>query len=139
MKRCMIWILIPIALASLSACAGAGGGVEDQAGLVAALEAAGAQVEPGDPISQPFFTPEGQSLLVNEADIQVFEYPDGQAMEAEASQVAPDGTSVGTTMVDWFAPPHFYKSGRILVLYVGDDQAVLDQLNNVLGPQFAGQ
>jgi hypothetical protein len=60
-------------------------------------------------------------------------------MEADAAQVAPDGGSIGTSMVTWVATPHFYKTGRILVLYVGDDQAILDLLEGALGPQFAGR
>jgi len=42
-------------------------------------------------------------------------------------------------MVTWMAPPHFFKSGQMLVIYVGDDAAVLDPLKVVLGEQFAGR
>ena len=60
-------------------------------------------------------------------------------MENEASQVAPDGGSIGTSMVSWMDAPHFYKTGRIIALYVGSDQTILDLLEKVMGPQFAGQ
>ena len=113
--------------------------VEDQAGLIAALQAAGATVEVGDPISQDFFGPEGNILKVNGADVQVFEYESADTMENEASQVAPDGGSIGTSMVSWMDAPHFYKTGRIISLYVGSDQTILDVLEMVMGPQFAGQ
>ena len=114
-------------------------GVEDQASLIAALQAAGATIEVGDPISQAFFSPEGNIIKVNGADLQVFEYESAEAMENEASQVAPDGGSIGTSMVSWMDAPHFYKTGRIIALYVGSDQTVLDLLEMVMGPQFAGQ
>jgi hypothetical protein len=42
-------------------------------------------------------------------------------------------------MVTWVAAPHFYQAGRILVLYVGDDPAILELLEGALGPQFAGR
>ena len=113
--------------------------VEDQAGLVAALEAAGATVEVGDSITQVFFSPEGNILKVNGADVQVFEYESVEAMENEASQVAPDGGSIGTSMVTWVDTPHFYKAGRIIVLYVGSDETILSLLEQMLGPQFAGR
>lgn len=113
-------------------------GVEDKTSLVAALEAAGATVVTGDSISQDFFTVEGSTIKVNGADIQVFEYGDTQALEKDASQVAPDGGSVGTSIMMWMDTPHFYKAGRILVLYVGSDQTTLSLLEKVLGPQFAG-
>jgi hypothetical protein len=42
-------------------------------------------------------------------------------------------------MVGWLAAPHFYKEGRTLALYVGDDQAILELLEGALGSQFAGR
>jgi len=113
--------------------------VEDQASFVAGLQAAGATVEVGDSVVQDFFTPEGQIVKVNGQDVHVFEYESAEAMEAEASQVAPDGGSVGTSMMMWMDAPHFYKTGRILVLYIGSDTAVLGLLDKVLGSQFAGR
>jgi len=100
---------------------------------------AGAQVEFGDPIQQDFFSVAGRILKVNLAEVPVFEYPSAEAMEADAAQVSADGGSVGTRMITWMAPPHFFKSGQMLVIYVGDDAAVLDPLKVVLGEQFAGR
>jgi hypothetical protein len=113
--------------------------VEDQASLLAALQAAGASADVGDSVIQDFFTPEGQIITVNGSDIQVFEYESAEAMEAEASLVASDGGSVGTSIMMWMDAPHFYKAGRILVLYIGSDAAILGFLENAMGPQFAGQ
>jgi hypothetical protein len=113
--------------------------VEDKESFSAALEDSGATVETGEPISQDFFTPEGSVIKVNGADVQIFEYESAETMENEASQVAPDGGSIGTTMVTWVDPPHFYKAGRIIVLYVGSDEVVLELLEKILGPQFAGR
>jgi hypothetical protein len=113
--------------------------IEDQASLIVALQAAGATVESGESITQAFFSPEGSIIKVNEADVQIFEYESTEAMENEASQVAPDGGSIGTTMVTWMDTPHFYKAGRIIVLYIGSDETVLGLLEKVLGAQFAGR
>lgn len=113
--------------------------VEDYASLIDSLRGAGATVEPGDQIEQPFLTVTGQIIQVNGADVQVFEYETAEQLEAEASQVAPDGGSTGTTMITWMATPHFFKAGRVLVLYVGDDQAILELLKGALGAQFAGR
>jgi hypothetical protein len=41
-------------------------------------------------------------------------------------------------MMMWMATPHFFKSGSLLVLYVGDDAEILDLLKDSLGDQFAG-
>lgn len=115
------------------------GVVEDRVGLISTLQAAGATVETGEPVSQVFFTPEGSIIKVNGADVQVFEYESMEAMESEASQVSSDGGSIGTTMVTWVDTPHLYKAGRIIALYVGSDPTVRDLLENTLGPQFAGR
>ena len=112
--------------------------VGDQASLVAALEEGGATVETGEPISQPFFSAEGHIIKVNGADVQVFEYESSEAMELDSSQIAPDGSSNATTMITWIDTPHFYKAGKIIVLYIGSDATVLDLLKGALGPQFAG-
>ncbi|MEW5829689.1 MAG: hypothetical protein AB1846_12420 [Chloroflexota bacterium] len=121
------------------AAASDGSPVEDLAGLDEALRDAGATVEMGEPVEQAFFAVPGQILRVNGADVQVYEYETAEAMEADAALVAPDGGSVGTSMVTWVAAPHFYKSGRILVLYVGEDGAVIELLERLLGSQFAGR
>jgi hypothetical protein len=113
--------------------------VQEKARLISALQASGATVEIGEPISQAFFTPEGSIIRVNGADVQVFEYESSEEMENEASQVAPDGGSIGTSMVNWVDAPHFYKVGRIILLYVGSDATVLDLLEAALGSQFAGR
>lgn len=113
--------------------------MEDKADLIEALQAAGAEVEPGDTIEQVFFSVPGEILQVNGTDVQVYEYESAEAMGTEASQVSQDGGSIGTSMINWMEAPHFFRSGRLLVLYVGEDQAILDLLQGILGEQFAGR
>lgn len=112
--------------------------IDDLDSLMEALRSAGASIEAGEDVEQPFFTAIGKILKVNGADVQVFVYDTAEAMEADAAQVAEDGGSIGSSMVTWMGPPHFYKLGRMIVLYVGDDQTVKTLLEGVLGPQFAG-
>jgi hypothetical protein len=151
MKYQFLFALLMVAAITVSGCGGNASAaisptattesqtVKGQVSLVATLQAAGATVEVGDPITQVFFGPEGNILKVNGADVQVFEYESAEAMENEAAQVAPDGGSIGTSMVTWMDTPHFYKAGRIIVLYVGSDETILGLLEKVLGPQFAGR
>lgn len=112
---------------------------EGQAELMNALQSAGATVELGDSVEQVFFSVTGRILKVNGADVQVFDYESAQAMEADTAQISEDGSEIRTSMVTWAEAPHFFKSGRILVLYVGEDAAILDLLKSALGEQFAGQ
>ena len=78
-------------------------------------------------------------ITVNGNDVQVYEYPDEAAADADAQLVSPDGSTVGTTMISFVAPPHYYKAGKLIVLYVGQDRDTLDLLKDLLGSQFAGQ
>lgn len=78
-------------------------------------------------------------IKVRGEDVQVFQYADAAATDAQAALVSRDGSKVGTTNIHWVAPPHFYKNGKIIVLYVGDDRQVLRTLEAVLGPPFAGK
>ena len=112
--------------------------VTDYAGLLEALGTGGATVEPSGSVSQPFLSVEGQSLTLGGEQFQVFEYADESAAAADAQLVSPDGSSVGTTMITWVAPPHFYRSGRLIVLYLGNNADTLRLLESLLGPQFAG-
>lgn len=115
-----------------------GGPVEDYVSLIDNLRASGATVEPVGEVEQAFFSVKGWIINVNGADVQVFEYADTAAAAAAAALVAPDGGSVGTTMVTWVETPHFYKLGKLIVLYVGTDAAVTTLLEKAFGPQFAG-
>ena len=149
MKRSVLYVLLVMFGIMVSACGGAPAAsasnaspepakVEDRASLVTALEEAGATVEIGEPLSQPFLSVEGNIIRVNGADVQVFEYANVEEMELESSQIAPDGRSNATTMISWIDTPHFYKSGRLIALYVGSDEAILGLLQGVLGAPFAG-
>lgn len=111
----------------------------DLPGLISALQRAGATVEKGDEVHQPFFSVEGRILRVNGEDVQVFPYRDEASAQREASLVSADGGTIGTTAVAWMGPPHFYRKGLLIVLYVGNTASVKDALQSVLGPQFAGR
>jgi hypothetical protein len=97
-----------------------------------------ASIEIGESISQPFFTPQGQIIKLHGEDVQVFEYGSEEEAKNEAMLVSADGSSVGTSVVTWKQTPHFYRSGRLIVLYVGNDLQVIETLTGLLGSQFAG-
>lgn len=113
--------------------------VTDLAGLIANLRAAGARVEPDEEVEQPFFSVTGTMIKVRGEYVQVFQYSNAAATDAQAALVSRDGSAVGTTKPLWVGPPHFYKKGRLLVLYVGDNDQALRALEVVLGRQFAGK
>ena len=126
-----------------------GGAVKDYVSLVDNLRAAGATVDPAGTASADFLALEKQLLTVNGEDIQAFEFGSAEEADAAAGGVSATGSSIVTTMADgtqmasmitWVAPqiPHFYKAGKLIVLYVGSDNDVIDALQEAMGPQFAG-
>ena len=111
--------------------------VEDYASLVAALRAAGAKVEPGGTAPQPFMPVPARLLEVDGEPVQVFELPDEESARLVAARIAPDASTVGQANVSWSDPPYFFRSGRIIVLYVGDDAATIARLTGLLGDPIA--
>jgi hypothetical protein len=123
------------------------GAVKDYVSLVDNLRAAGATVDPAGKASADFLAPEKQLLTVNGEDIQAFEFASAEEADAAAGGVSRTGTSIVTTMadgtqmasmVDWAKPSHFYKAGKLIVIYVGCDIDVIDVLRETMGSQFAG-
>ena len=112
--------------------------VDDLDALIRELRDKGATANIVGPFTQPFFSAPGRILRVNGEDVQVFEYENAAAAQEEAARVSPDGSSVGTTIITWVSTPHFYRSGEIIVVYVGSSGELLSLLDSVLGPQFAG-
>jgi len=100
--------------------------------------AQGVKVGRGGRVSQPFFSVSGQILAVEGEDVQVFRYATAAAARREAGRVSPDGSSVGTSTMSWMSTPHFFRKDNLIVIYVGDNAAVLRALAAVLGAQFAG-
>ena len=124
-----------------------GGPVKDYTSLVDNLRAAGAAIDPAGSVSQPFFAPQGQVFTVNGERVETFEFASAEEADAAAGGVSATGSSIVTTMADgtqmasmitWVAPAHFYKAGKLIVIYVGSDSDVIDALQDAMGPQFAG-
>ncbi|MCL5999606.1 MAG: hypothetical protein M1546_26605 [Chloroflexi bacterium] len=113
--------------------------VSDYVSFVDALRVRGITVKPAGDVSHEFFAVAGQVLNVPGGDIQVFEYADEAAAQQDAQKVGPDGSAIGTSMVTWVASPHFYRVGKLIVLYVGNDARVTSALEILLGKQFAGR
>src|SRR5215472_98178 len=116
--------------------------------LIAKLRASGAKVMPGAAINQPFLDIPGRMLVVNGEQLQVYEYASVADANQQAARISPDGTAfttvsssgmpVGATQVDWVRPPHLYKAGRVIVIYIGTNNTVMHLLAGILGKQFAG-
>jgi hypothetical protein len=86
-------------------------------------------------------TVDGYELRVNGTIINAFAFTDDQAAATYAAHITggnySDPTSHTVLVVDYAAPPHFYRVGKVIALYVGSDRAILRLLASALGPPFA--
>ncbi len=144
MKRLLVLIGLLLTACGSGPAQSHGGPVQDQVSLIDALRKT-VTVDISGTISQPFLNPQSGTTvrlsggaLTTPADLQLFEYRDASAADADARRISPDGSGTATTKVSWVAPPHFFLKGRVMVLYVGIDPAVVSLLTSVLGAPFAG-
>ena len=135
-KRLIIIVLM-LLMVVLSACAPNSPAANIQSGgldkLVEDLKDVGAQVEMSDPIEDSFFPVPGRAIRVNGKDVTVFEFADEAAQQAAAATINGGGFIIGNAMIDWVDTPHFWAKDRVIVLYVGKDQAQIDLLSGLLG------
>lgn len=111
--------------------------------LIISLEGTGYTVEAKD-AEESIYMGERKWLTVDETDnISVYIYESNEKMEKDASYISEDGFTYDNgkqaTITDWVSYPHFYKSDNIIVLYVGDNSEINNALEEIIGPQFAGE
>lgn len=124
-----------------------------QEAFAARLRGRGLTVERLSEAAQPYFRVHGARLrlsggpLAQPVELQAFSYPEPALAAEGAARVQPD-TSARWTEPDgrgrgmtstWVATPHFFHSDGTIVVYVGDDAALLTLLADLLGPQYAGR
>jgi hypothetical protein len=119
----------------------------DTVSVVRSLRATGANVtERPASGGSSFLHGNAHYLLVNGQDVWVYEYAAPALADLDASGISADGSTYhsgigpfgSAVTVDYIAPPHFYKSGRVIALYIGRDAETLRLLRQVFGPPFAG-
>lgn len=133
--------------ASASGGEGSSGGDDGayaRAQLDAAIQASGASMRTLGQVHQPFFSVPGARIaleggpIAGMQELQVFEYPAEADARAESDLITPEGGSA-TSQVTWIGDPHFFRRGRLTVIFVGSDAATLALLERELGRQFAGR
>jgi hypothetical protein len=109
--------------------------------LMDRLRTAGATVglirhQPGSSVlhgTQP--TVDEFDLRVNGAVLPTYQFADAASAAAYATHI--HGGDYDSVIVDYYEPPHFYRSGLLIVKYIGADARILQLLASVLGPPFS--
>ena len=86
-----------------------------------------------------FFKVPAKVIKVGEDKIQIYEYPSAEEMEKEALMISEEGYKVKNVIINWFKSPHFYKRNKILILYLGDDENIKNELERIVGNEFIGK
>ena len=110
--------------------------------LITKLEQKGFNVISKDE-KKEIFQGKRKSLSINKNEnIDVYLYQTNEKMEEDSSSIDRGGTSYNNGKnnadIDWISLPHFFKKDNIIVLYVGENSAILEALEELLGKQFAG-
>jgi hypothetical protein len=69
----------------------------------------------------------------------VYEWPNVTGAEAAAARISGGGFVIGGNDLNWPEIPHFYRRGRIIVLYLGRKVQILGLLSRTLGPPIAAE
>jgi hypothetical protein len=137
LRKIVVFILLTTCvLFSLVGCSNKIGSYDD---LLNKLKSSKLEVEKAGNISQVFFSVEGRIIKIDNEDIQVFEYPDKSKADSDIVLISADGSTIGTNMITWVSDPHFYRTDKLLILYIGTNEEIIELLNEGLGPQFAGR
>lgn len=111
--------------------------------LVSHLRSAGSTVTPGGSVRQAFLSVPGQVLVVDGEHVEVYQYADAATVAHDSTRISKDAclikTAKGSTMVEWPHPPHLYKKDHLIVIYIGDNPALINEFVSMYGPQFAGE
>lgn len=99
-------------------------------GFVADLRDAGSIVEIGAQIQQPYLPIAGTVVRVDSVEVQVFEFADAASRMAVTDSLT---QTDATRMPDLPEGINLWAQDRIVVAYLGQDQAVRDTLTAVLG------
>ncbi len=78
-------------------------------------------------------------FTVSGSDIIVFDFGALGAARRAKESVSSDGFTIAHEPYEMAAPfPHFWHWDRLLILYLGEDEVLLERMNEVVGRQFAG-
>lgn len=142
MKKNILILLLLIAILSLFGCSKKVS-ITEYEQLILNLEDVGFSVIEED-VGEDILQGQRKWLTINdEENISVYLYENSQKMEEDASYINEGGTSYTNdgknVEISWVSYPHFYKKGNIIVLYVGENQEIINTLEVIIGLQFAGK
>ena len=107
-------------------------------GFVANLRSAGLSASIISSVHRSFFAEEGRLVALGGDNVQVFEYTDTALALSDVSNFE---KSANTRQGAWKKNAHLYSSDKLLLLYTGQRQSIIESLEAIFGLEisFAGQ
>ncbi|MFC1921557.1 hypothetical protein ACFLYQ_07525 [Chloroflexota bacterium] len=158
--RAFLLVCFLLGILFITGCAlqSSGNAVMDYERFLDNLRLSGIVIEETVNVPHPVISAEDESIfsvggkrirIAGGGILLVLVYEDEAAAKAETEFISRDGHDLSIPdgkfyhQIDYISPPHWYQSGRIIVLYNGpegvtDDYETLELLNKILGMQFAG-
>lgn len=89
-----------------------------------------------------FLSAPRKRLVFDDTAIDIYIFKSEEDMEKEAGYIGEGGCSYDNGYkrinVSWVSYPHFLKKGCLIVQYVGEDSRMVNDLEEIMGEQFAG-
>ncbi|MCM1989936.1 hypothetical protein [Oceanirhabdus seepicola] len=96
-------------------------------------------------VKKDFLPTTRKRMVIGEEAIDIYLYSNNKKMEKDAKNIDSGGCEYTSTSifsksvnVSWVSEPHFYKKGKLIVLYVGTNEKIISDLKDIFGEQFAG-
>lgn len=86
------------------------------------------------------FSVDKQIVKIKGGELSLYEYPmDAKGkLEEDIKSIQDNGKTINGVTMTWTTAPHFYKKGRVLVVYDGNSQEIIKALNEILGNPIMG-
>jgi len=89
--------------------------------------------DPNDPSEREEFS----AALVRRG-LWIYEFDSNEQMESNSALVSSDGYNIGGRNYSYIGRPRFFKRDRIIVVYQGENEQIINFLRDTLGEKFAG-
>ncbi|HLC75504.1 MAG TPA: hypothetical protein VJB82_00060 [Candidatus Peribacterales bacterium] len=82
----------------------------------------------------------GESVMgsVEGEEYRYFRYPSVEAALVDKAKISADARTIAGEKFTWEGPVHVYHLAKRIVIYVGDTPNVLALIEQIFGPQIAG-
>jgi len=93
-------------------------------------------------VEEDFLPTKRRRMIIGREAVDIYLYDSNKEAENDAKRVDSGGcgynNGIKSINVTWSSYPHFYRKGNIIVQYVGKDNKIIKDLQDILGEQFAG-